>query len=179
MARIDKTIEAAVPISVAYNQWTQFEEFPRFMEGVEEVRQLDETRLHWVVKVGGERKEWDARILRQVPDQLLSWESEAGTVNSGTVIFKPLADGETEIEFHMEYQPEDFKEQVGGSLGFVSRRVEGDLERFKAFVEERGAETGAWRGEIIHGQERPIAPLQDSTNAPPDNQIRFNVTPLQ
>ena len=179
MERIDKSIEAAVPVSVAYNQWTQFEDFPRFMEGVVEVRQLDEGRLFWVAEVGGSRKEWYARIQRQVPDKVLSWESESGAVNSGTVIFKPLAEDRTEVELHMEYDPEDFKEQVGGALGFVSRRVEGDLKRFKEFVEERGTETGAWRGEIIHGEERPVAPLQDSSNAPPEDQIRFNVTPLQ
>jgi uncharacterized membrane protein len=179
MARIDKKIELDVPVSVAYNQWTQFEEYPRFMEGVQEVRQLDESHLFWAAEIGGTRKEWQALIKRQVPDQMLAWESEAGTVNSGTVIFKPLSQESTEIELHMEYDPEDFKEQVGGALGFVSRRVEGDLKRFKEFVEERGSETGAWRGEIMHGEERPIAPLQDSTNAPPEDQIRFNQTPLQ
>jgi uncharacterized membrane protein len=151
MARVDKTIEVEAPLSTVYNQWTQFEEFPRFMEGVEQVEQMEPERLHWVADVGGERKEWYARITRQVPDEVLAWESEGGTINSGTVIFKPMDDGKTQIELHMDYQPEDFKEQVGDFLGVVSRRVEGDLKRFKEFIENRGQETGAWRGEIIHG----------------------------
>ena len=151
MAGVDKTIEVEVPVSTAYNQWTQFEEFPRFMEGITEVQQLQDERLFWAAEMGGERKEWFARITRQVPDEVLAWESEGGTVNNGTIIFKPKGDNVTEIELHMDYDPEDFKEQVGGALGFVSRRVEGDLKRFKEFIEERGVETGAWRGEIIHG----------------------------
>jgi uncharacterized membrane protein len=151
MATVDKTIEVNVPVSTAYNQWTQFEEFPRFMEGIQEVQQLSDERLFWAAEVGGERKEWYARITRQVPDEVLAWESEGGTMNDGTVIFKPTDDGKTEIELHMSYDPESFKEQVGGALGVVSRRVEGDLKRFKEFIEERGVETGAWRGEIMHG----------------------------
>ena len=151
MARVDKTIEVDVPLQTAYNQWTQFEEFPRFMEGIKEVQQLEDERLHWSAELGGEPKEWYARITRQVPDEVIAWESEGGTMNSGTVIFKPAEDGKTEIELHMDYEPEDFKEQVGGALGFVSRRVSGDLERFKEFIETRGVETGSCRGEIMHG----------------------------
>jgi hypothetical protein len=149
--RVDKTIEVEVPVSTAYNQWTQFEEFPRFMEGVEEVHQLQDERLYWAAEVGGERKEWYAHISRQVPDEVIAWESEGGTMNSGTIVFHAKSPDKTAIEVHMEYDPEDFKEQVGGALGFVSRRVEGDLKRFKEFIEERGHETGAWRGEIAHG----------------------------
>ena len=157
MAKVDKKIEVDVPVRTAYNQWTQFEEFPRFMEGIQSVEQMGNERLHWSAEVSGEHKEWFARITRQVPDEVLSWESEGGTANSGTVVFKPTSEGKTEIELHMEYEPEDFKEQVGGALGFVSRRVEGDLKRFKEFIETRGAETGAWRGEIIHGAEADSA----------------------
>jgi uncharacterized membrane protein len=153
VARVDKEIEVEVPLSTAYNQWTQFEEFPRFMEGVKEVTQLEDERLHWSAEVKGETKDWYARITRQVPDEVLAWESEGGYVNNGTIIFKPISDSVTEIELHMEYDPEDFKEQIGGALGFVSRRVEGDLKRFKDFIESRGSETGAWRGEIIHGAD--------------------------
>jgi uncharacterized membrane protein len=152
VARIDKTIEVEVPVRTAYNQWTQFEEFPRFMEGVQEVRQLADERLFWAAEISGQRKEWYARITRQVPDEVLAWESEGGTANGGTVIFRPKDAGKTEIELHMDYQPEDFKEQVGDTLGFVSRRVEGDLKRFKEFIEARGTETGAWRGEVHHGE---------------------------
>jgi uncharacterized membrane protein len=151
MAKIDKKIEVNVPLSAAYNQWTQFEEFPRFMEGVQQVEQLSDERLHWVADIAGEKKEWYARITRQVPDEVLAWESEGGAMNDGTVIFKPLDAGKTEIELHLNYDPEGFKEQVGGALGVVSRRVSGDLERFKEFIETRGVETGAWRDEIIHG----------------------------
>src|SRR5918999_540672 len=103
MPRVDKSIEVNVPLTTAYNQWTQFEEFPRFMEGVKEVQQLGDERLHWVAEIGGERKEWYARITRQVPDEVLAWESEGGTLNSGTVIFKPIDVDTTEIELHIDY----------------------------------------------------------------------------
>ena len=150
--RVEKSIEVAVPISTAYNQWTQFEEFPKFMEGVKTVEQLSKERLHWVAEVAGKEKDWNARITRQVPDEVLAWTSEGGTTNNGTVIFKPAEGGGTEVELHLEFTPEDFQEQVGGALGFVSRQVEGDLKRFKEFIESRSTETGAWRGEIQHGE---------------------------
>jgi len=151
--RVDKTIEINAPLDTVYNQWTQFEEFPRFMEGIKEVHQLDAERLHWVAEVSGSRKEWYAHITRQVPDHVLAWESEGGALNSGTIIFKPLDEGHTELEVHMDYEPEDLKEQAGGAIGVISRRVSGDLDRFKEFIEHRGSETGAWRGEIIHGAD--------------------------
>jgi uncharacterized membrane protein len=149
--RVDETVEVDVPVRTAYNQWTQFEEFPRFMEGVQQVEQLDDTRLHWVAEVSGERKEWYARITRQVPDEVLAWESEGGTANSGTVVFKPISESRTEIQLHMEFEPEGLKEKVGSALGVPSRNVEGDLKRFKEFIENRSTETGSWRGEIAHG----------------------------
>jgi uncharacterized membrane protein len=152
--RVDQTIEVNVPRSRVYNQWTQFEEYPRFMEGVVEVEQLDDARLRWVAEVSGERKEWFAKIKRQVPDEVVSWESEGGTVNSGTVIFKPLDGNRTEVELHMEFEPEGVKEQVGSALQVPDRRVAGDLKRFKEFIETRGTETGGWRGEIEHGAPR-------------------------
>jgi uncharacterized membrane protein len=150
--RIEKKIEVAVPVRTAYNQWTQFEDFPRFMEGVKTVEQLSDERLHWVAEAGGKHKDWTARITRQVPDEVLSWVSEGGATNNGTVIFHPLGTDKTEVEVHMEVVPEDIQEQVGGALGVVSRQVEGDLKRFKEFIEARGASTGAWRGEIAHGK---------------------------
>jgi uncharacterized membrane protein len=150
--KVEKKIEVNVPITTAYNQWTQFEEFPRFMEGVQNVHQLSDERLHWVAEVAGKQKDWNARITRQVPDEVLSWVSEGGSTNNGTVIFHPLDGDRTEIELHMEFAPEDFKEQVGGAMGFVGRRVEADLKRFKDFIETRGVESGAWRGEITHGE---------------------------
>src|SRR5262245_40861041 len=127
--RVEKSLTVDVPLSTAYNQWTQFEEFPRFMEGIKEVEQLDDARLFWVADINGERKEWYARITRQVPDEVLAWESEGGVLNNGTIVFKPVEDGKTELEVHMDYEAEGLKEQAGGALGVVSRRVEGDLKR--------------------------------------------------
>ncbi|MEX1253333.1 MAG: SRPBCC family protein [Dehalococcoidia bacterium] len=148
MTTFEKSIDIDVPVSTAYNQWTQFEQFPQFMEGVQEVRQLDDRRLHWVVDVAGTREEWDAMITRQEPDRCIAWESEAGTPNRGMVTFQPLESGKTRVTLEMEYEPSEVIEKVGDALGFVSRRVTGDLERFKEFIEGRGLETGAWRGVI-------------------------------
>lgn len=154
---VDETIEVNLPISRVYNQWTQFEEYPHFMEGVKQVEQIDDTRLHWVAEVGGQRKEWYAYIKRQVPDEVLSWESESGAGNSGTVVFHPLGDGRTEVQLHMEIQPEGMKETVGSAMGVPSRQIAGDLMRFKEFIEARGHETGSWRGEIKQGQREDTA----------------------
>jgi uncharacterized membrane protein len=148
MATIEKTIDIDRPVSTVYNQWTQFEEFPNFMEGVESVTQLDDRRLHWVAEVGGRHKEWDAVINRQEPDQAIGWRSESGTENAGSVMFEPLDSGQTRVKLQMAYEPDDFVETAGDALGFVSRRVEGDLKRFKEFIEARGVESGAWRGRI-------------------------------
>jgi uncharacterized membrane protein len=153
LATIEKSIEVNVPVETAYNQWTQFEEFPNFMEGVQEVQQIDESLLYWAADIGGTRKEWYARITRQVPDQIIAWESEEGVMNAGVVTFRPSPQNTTEIQLQMEYEPESFKENVGDVLGVVSRRVEGDLRRFKEYIETRGLETGAWRGTIPNGGE--------------------------
>src|SRR5215203_6373847 len=150
MDTVEKSIVVDVPVSTAYNQWTQFEEFPEFMEGVEEVRQEDDTRLFWQANIGGKDVEWEAEIIEQEPDERISWRSTTGAYNAGTVRFEPAADGGTEVFLRLEYEPEGFFESVGSALGFVGGRVEGDLERFKEFIEERGGETGAWRGEV-HG----------------------------
>lgn len=151
MAIIEKDIEVEVPVRTAYNQWTQFEEFPRFMEGVERVEQLDEQHLHWVAKVGTKRKEWDAKIVEQLPDQRVAWRSEGGAENAGVVTFQAVSEEETKVSLRMEYEPEGIVENVGDAVGIVSRRVEGDLKRFKEFVEARGEGTGGWRGEIHSG----------------------------
>jgi hypothetical protein len=155
-----RSMEVDVPVRVAYNQWTQFEEFPRFMEGVEEVRQLDEKRLHWKAQIAGKTEEWDAVISEQVPDQRIAWRSTTGAKNAGTVTFQPLGPNRTRISLHLDYQPEGVVEQVGSALGLVDRRIEGDLRRFKEFIESRGTATGAWRGEI-HGErvQEPGRPL--------------------
>jgi uncharacterized membrane protein len=148
MTTIEKAIDVEVPVRTAYNQWTQFEEFPRFMEGVQEVRQMGDTRLHWVATVGGTRKEWDAEITQQEPDMRVAWRAEEGDPNAGVVTFHKLNDEKTRVMVQMEYEPEGIVEQAGDKMGFVSRRVEGDLQRFKEFIEERGTETGGWRGTV-------------------------------
>ncbi len=148
---IDSSIEVDVPVSTAYNQWTQFEEFPKFMQGVEEVRQLSDTRLHWVASVGGRRAEWDAKILEQHPDRQISWISEDGKKTRGTVTFEPLAENRTLVRLSLGYQAEGFVEAVGSAAGLDRRRVEGDLVRFKELIEGRGTESGAWREDISAG----------------------------
>jgi uncharacterized membrane protein len=148
MGRVEKSIEVNRPLRMVYDQWTQFEEFPRFMEGVEEVHQLDDKTLHWKARIGGRVEEWEAEIVHQVPDQTIAWRRTRGARNSGVVVFTPLEGNRCRVTLAVEYDPRGFVEKVGDALGVVSRRVEGDLERFKRFVEERATETGAWRGEI-------------------------------
>jgi uncharacterized membrane protein len=152
MSMIEKSIEVAVPVRKAYDQWTQFEEFPRFMEGVEEVRQVDDTHLHWKAKVAGKTLEWDAEILEQVPDSVISWRSTSGARNDGIVRFWELGPDRCRISLSLDVDPKSLDEKIGDALGFVSARVKGDLERFKAFIEARPVETGAWRGEVHEGQ---------------------------
>ena len=148
---ITESIEVDVPVSTAYNQWTQFEDFPLFMEGVEHVEQLDDTRLHWIAKVGGKTNEWDAKILEQHPDKQISWISEDGKKTRGTVTFEPVGESKTLIRLSMSYQAEGLKEALGSVAGLDERRVRGDLQRFKELIESRGAESGAWRGEVSAG----------------------------
>ena len=148
MARIEKSIDVEVPVRTAYNQWTQFEEFPRFMEGVTSVTQLDDRRLRWKANIGGKDKEWTAEIAEQRPDERVAWTSTSGARNAGVVTFHRLADHKTRVMLQVEYDPEGMVENVGDAVGFVSARVNRDLERFKDFIESRQRETGAWRGEI-------------------------------
>jgi uncharacterized membrane protein len=148
MASTTKSIDVNVPVQTAYNQWTQFEEFPRFMEGVKEVRQLDDKRLHWHAKIGGKEEEWDAEITEQHPDHRVAWRSTSGDLNAGVVTFHQLDEMTTRVTVQMDYEPQGVVENIGDMLGVVDRRVEGDLERFKEFIESRDAETGAWRGDI-------------------------------
>jgi uncharacterized membrane protein len=152
MPAVEQSIEVEVPVSTAYNQWTQFEEFPRFMDGIEEVRQLDDTHLHWVATHGGRRHEWDAEIAEQRPDERVAWKSIGGTGNAGVVTFHRLADERTKVMVQLEWEAEGVVEQLGGAIGADSRRVKADLERFKEIIEARGRETGAWRGEVERGQ---------------------------
>jgi uncharacterized membrane protein len=148
MSTVEKSIEVELPVTTVYNQWTQFEEFPQFMEGVEQVTQLDDARLHWVAEIAGARREWDAEIVEQEPDQRIAWRSIDGTGNGGVVTFQPTGAAATRVNLQMEFEPQGLAETVGDKLGFVSKQTEGDLKRFKSFVEERGSETGAWRGQV-------------------------------
>jgi uncharacterized membrane protein len=148
MSTITESIDVNVPVRTAYDQWTQFESFPRFMEGVEEVRQLDDTHLHWRASIGGKQEEWDAVVTEQIPDERVAWTSTTGAPNGGVVTFHRLGEDQTRVTVQMEYEPQGMVETVGDKLGFDDRRVKGDLERFKEFIESRGVPTGAWRGEV-------------------------------
>jgi uncharacterized membrane protein len=150
MATIEKSIDVRVPVSVAYGQWTQFEEFPQFMEGVEQVTQLDDSHMHWVAEIGGERREWDAEIVEQQPDRVIAWRSTDGTSNAGRVESMPIDEG-TRISVRMEHEPEGMKERVGSFLGADGGQVEDDLERFRELVEDRQMPTDEWRGTIESG----------------------------
>jgi uncharacterized membrane protein len=151
---IDEQVEVDVPVSTAYNQWTQFEEFPRFMEGVDEVRQLDDTLLHWAATIGGKHAEWDAKIIEQEPDRRITWESTDGKHTRGTVSFEEAGPGRSRVRLHMSYVPERVVEKVGSAVGIDNRRVRGDLQRFRELIESRRVESGAWRGTIKDGNER-------------------------
>jgi uncharacterized membrane protein len=148
MAKVEKSIEIQVPVRTAYDQWTQFESFPEFMEGVKEVRQLDDRRLRWRAEVGGRELVWDAEITEQVPDMRIAWQSLEGARNAGVVTFHRLSDDRCKVMLQIDTEPEGLAETVGDRLGFLERRVEGDLERFRDFVAARGRASGAWRGEV-------------------------------
>ncbi|MFD7307471.1 SRPBCC family protein [Promicromonospora sp. NPDC059942] len=148
MASITKSIDVEVPVRTAYNQWTQFEQFPRFMEGVQEIRQLDPTHTHWKTSVGGVEREFDAEITEQHPDERVAWASRTGPQQAGVVTFHRLQDDETRVTVQLDWAPEGATEKVGSALNFDERQVQGDLARFKEFIESRGGETGAWRGDV-------------------------------
>ena len=153
MERVEKSVEVKAPVKAVYNQWTQFEEFPRFMAGVKEVKQLDDTHVHWHAEIWGKDKEWDAEITEQVPDQRISWRSISGDApNAGSVRFEPVGPDRTRVNLTMEYEPQGVIENVGDKLGVMSARVQNTVEDFKTFIENRGRETGGWRGEVHGGQ---------------------------
>jgi uncharacterized membrane protein len=143
-----ESIDVDVPVRVAYNQWTQFEEFPKFMDGVESIRQLDDERLHWVVDIAGVTREFDTTISEQLPDERIAWTTTGGPSHAGVVTFHKLADDKTRVTLQMDFEPEGFLENVGDKLGFVSGRLAGDMKNFKSFIEDRGLSSGAWRGTI-------------------------------
>ena len=147
-SRIEQSIDVDVPVRTAYNQWTQFEEFPRFMDGVREVHQIDDRHLDFRADVGGKEVAWQAEISEQIPDARIAWHSTTGPRNAGVVTFHRLTDDKSRVMLQMEYEPEGIVENVGDFIGVMSARVSGDLERFKEFIEDRGRETGAWRGDV-------------------------------
>lgn len=154
MKTIKQSITVNVPVTQTYNQWTQFEEFPHFMEGIKEIKQLDDKHLHWKAEIAGKSEEWDAEITEQIPDQRITWRSTNGANNSGTMHFSPKGPNQTEVTLEVEYEPEGVIENLGDLLGLVSARVTGDLARFKEFIETRHSATGGWRGEIQSAQEQ-------------------------
>ena len=148
MTTIEQTVDVRAPLQRVYNQWTQFEEFPQFMEGVESVQQLDDSHLHWRTSIAGVTREFDARVVEQEPDQIIAWQSLDQPHQAGRVTFQPLDTDTTRVGLRMDFEPEGLAEKTGDKLGIVESRVRGDLERFKHFIEERGTETGAWRGTV-------------------------------
>jgi uncharacterized membrane protein len=155
MTSTTESIDVEVPVRTAYDQWTQFEEFPQFMDGVRSVDQLDDAHLRWVAGIGGKKHAWTAEITEQRPDERIAWKTTEGKGNAGVVTFHRLGEGETRVTVQMEHRPEGMMEQIGSAFGMDSRRVKGDLERFKHLVETRGVESGAWRGEIEGGERIP------------------------
>jgi uncharacterized membrane protein len=152
MSTVRETVEVGVPVHTAYNQWTQFEEFPNFMEGVEEVRQVDDRHNHWTTKIGGVRREFDTEIVDQLPDERVTWRTTSGDTNQkGSVRFERVDDTHTRVELVMEVEPSGAMDKVADMMGTIDRRVKGDMRRFKEYIEERGAESGAWRGRIQPG----------------------------
>lgn len=148
VASVTKSVDVDVPVRTAYNQWTQFEEFPRFMEGVQEIRQLDPTHTHWKTEVGGVEREFDAEITEQHPDERVAWKSLSGPAQAGVVTFHRLNDDQTRVTVQLDWSPESAAEKVGAAVNVDEHRVQGDLERFKEFIESRGVETGGWRGDV-------------------------------
>jgi len=147
-SNVEQSIDVNVPVHTAYNQWTQFEEFPRFMATVQEVKQIDDQHLHWRATIAGKVKEWDAEITEQIPDERIAWRSTSGPKNAGVVTFHKIGNNKTRVMLQMDYEPETADEKLGDALGGVSITAKGNLKKFKKLVESRGVETGAWRGEI-------------------------------
>lgn len=177
MGATTHSIEVNAPLRAVYNQWTQFEEFPRFMQGIEEVRQEGDQRLFWKARIGGKVKQWEAEITNQAPDRRIAWQSVDGSPNSGTITFEEVDPERTMVTATIEYESEGFLEKTGDALGIPSGRVQGDLERFRDFIEERGRETGGWRGQIGErerpslasgiGEERPTSGVESLAGVPP------------
>jgi ribosome-associated toxin RatA of RatAB toxin-antitoxin module len=146
--KVEKSLLVNVPVSTAYNQWTQFEDFPEFMGGIKSVTQLSDDRLEWVAEIAGVRRKWQAQILEQMPDRKIAWAATEGATNAGAVTFEDVGGGQTRVNLTLEYEPEGLIEKVGDKLNIVENQAEADLERFKAFIESERYATGAWRGSV-------------------------------
>lgn len=165
MTTVEESIDVAVPVSTAYNQWTQFESFPHFMGGVESITQVSETRNHWITKIGGVERVFDTEITEQHPDERVAWKSTDGTSHAGVVTFHRLGDAETRVSVQLDWDPETFIERVGSAVGADDRQVKSDLKRFKEFIESEGAATGAWRGNIDAPPTAPAAPTTSTSTS--------------
>jgi uncharacterized membrane protein len=149
MSQVQESVDVDVPIRTAYDQWTQFESFPQFMDGVESITQVDDTHSHWVTNVAGVKREFDTEVTEQHPDERVAWTSTGGdTKHAGVVTFHRLADAQTRVMIQIDWEPEGFVEKAGSAVGVDSHQVKADAKRFKKFIEERGAETGAWRADV-------------------------------
>jgi uncharacterized membrane protein len=148
MSTIEKSVEVDVPVTTAYNQWTQFESFPEFMEGVEQIVQVSDTRTHWKTKIAGVQREFDAEITEQHPDERIAWCTVDGPRQAGVVTFHRISDNRSKVMLQLDFEPEGIVEKAGDTLHIVESRVSGDLGRFKQFIETRGVESGAWRGDV-------------------------------
>jgi uncharacterized membrane protein len=168
MSEYRHTVRVDVPVRVAYAQWTQMEEFPRFMQGVDEVRQVTDTLMHWAVAIDGVRREFDVVVTQQIPDELVAWSTFDGPKQAGTVTFRPASPDSTEVSLLLDFDPEGWLEHVGDKLGFVQRRVEGDLERFKQYIEQRGTPSGRWSGEVRDGLTDDEGTVMGTGPAGPD-----------
>ena len=163
--KVEKSILVNVPVSTAYNQWTQFEDFPRFMGGIKSVKQLEDDRLEWVAEIAGVRRQWTARILEQVPDRKVAWAATEGATNAGAVTFEDVGGGQTSVHLTLEYEPEGLLEKVGDKLNIVENQAEADLDRFKAFIEAEGYATGAWRGSVNEGAAAGTPGLAEASSS--------------
>lgn len=167
--KVEKRILVNVPVSTAYNQWTQFEEFPHFMGGVKSVTQVSDDRLEWVAEIGGIRRQWEAKILEQVPDRKVAWAATDGATNAGAVEFEDVGGGQTSLRLTLEYEPEGIIEKVGDKLNVVDRQAEADLQRFKEFIEDEGYASGAWRGRVSTGAPAGTPGVEDAAGSRGDS----------
>ena len=161
--RVEKSVTVDVPVDMAYNQWTQFEEFPQFMGGVQQVQQLDDTRLHWVAEIAGVKREWEATILEQRQDEKIAWAATEGATNAGAVYFAPAGTSRTQVTLELEYEPEGLVEKAGDAMNIIEGQAQKDVESFKTFIESRAVETGAWTGEV-EGQTLGTPGVESATS---------------